>query len=95
LEEPAAGLRAIRGDLARACGALAWVTSQGICNSLQVKLIQASRSLDRGLRPAAKGQLEAFLAELDAQHGPEPGKHVSDNACWLLMINAECVLSRM
>jgi hypothetical protein len=88
-------LRAVRGDLAKICGALGWIANQGICGSLQVKLIQASRSVDRGQRDAARRQIEAFLAELDAQHGPEPGKHVSDNAYWLLKVNVEFVLSRM
>lgn len=92
---PAVALRLLRGDLAEICGTLLWVTQQGVCNSLQVKLIQAARSFDRGHQDVTRGQLEAFLAELDAQHGAQPGKHVSDNAYWLLRVNAEYLLSRM
>jgi len=77
------------------CGELAWITSGGICPSLQVKLDLARQSLGQGRQDSAKGQLEAFLDELDAQHGPEPGKHVTDNAYWLLKVNAEFLLSRL
>ena len=40
-----------------------------------------------------KGSLRAFLAELDARHGP--GMPVSDNAYWLLKVNGEYLLAHM
>jgi hypothetical protein len=93
--DPRAGVNLIRGDEVKACGPLGWITSAGVCHSLQVKLDQASASLSRGDMPSAKGQLGAFLDELEGQHGPEPGKHVTDNAYWLLSVNARFVLTRL
>jgi len=91
----ASGLLArLRGLVTRSCG-LHWVTTEGVCHSLEVKLDQAQASLERGNAAAARAQLEAFLNELDAQHGPEPGKHVTDNGFWLLKINAAYVVSRL
>ena len=72
-----------------------WITQPGVCHSLQVKLDNASAALARGDPGAATGQLRAFLNELEAQHGPEPGKHVTDNGYWLLKINVEHLLSRL
>jgi len=91
----ASGLLArLRGLVTRSCG-LHWVTTEGVCHSLEVKLDQAQASFERGNAAAARAQLEAFLNELDAQHGPEPGKHVTDNGFWLLKINAAYVVSRL
>lgn len=95
LADPAGGVRVVREDLARVCGELGWISRPGICRSLEAKLEQAARSLGRGQGKAARGQLEAFLRELKAQHGAEPGKHVNDNAYALLRTNVEYVLSRM
>jgi hypothetical protein len=92
--DPARFLRDVSSDVTRAC-ALGWISNAGVCNSLQVKLDQASRSLERGNGSEARGQLGAFLQQLEAQHGPEPGKHVNDSAYWLLKINAEYLLGRM
>ncbi len=63
--------------------------------SLQAKLDAATRSLARGNAASACGQLEAFLRELDAQHGPQPGKHIDDNAYTLLKIGIEYLLRRL
>lgn len=52
----------------RAC-ALGWISGDGVCNSLLVKLQAAKASIDRGQFNAAKNQLNAFMAELDAQNG--------------------------
>ncbi|HEX7118663.1 MAG TPA: hypothetical protein VF212_07750 [Longimicrobiales bacterium] len=79
----------------RACTDLAWITNSGVCRSLQAKLDAAARALERGQPGAARGPLASFLQELDAQHGTGPGKHVSDNAYWLLKINVEYVLGSM
>ncbi len=84
----------LRAFLSRAC-ALGWISNAGVCNSLQVKLDQAARSLERGNGTEARRQLGAFLEELEAQHGPEPGKHVNNSAYWLLKINVEYLLGRM
>lgn len=83
----------LSADLAAACGELGWIDHQGTCNSLRTKLDQAARSLERGRATAALGQLRSFLLELEAQHGPEPGKHVTDYAYWLLRVSGEHLLS--
>lgn len=75
----------------QACS-LSWITNAGVCHSLKMKLDQASAALTRGDAESAKGQLGAFLDELNAQHGAEPGKHVTDNAYWLLRVNVQFVL---
>lgn len=81
--------------LGRSCYDVGWITNQGVCRSLEAKLDAAVRALGRGQADAARGQLRSFLEELDAQHGPRPGKHVGDNAYWLLKINVEYVAGRM
>lgn len=95
LADPRAGIVAVKGDLARVCSDRVWIANVGICRSLEAKLDAASRSLERGDTASARGQLQSFLRELEAQHGAQPGKHVSDNAYWLLKTNAEYVLSRL
>ena len=95
LGDPASGLDIIGEDLARACGDLGWITNAGICRSLRTKLNQAARSLDRGNTRSARGQLESFTQELDAQHGEPPGKHVTDNAYWLLRTNAAYLIEHL
>jgi len=46
---------------------LGWIEKQGICNSLEAKLIAAIASIDRGNLNAAENQLNSFLHELEAQ----------------------------
>ncbi|MGH2609593.1 MAG: FIMAH domain-containing protein [Tepidiformaceae bacterium] len=92
---PTGLLERLIGLQAQACGDLAWITSAGVCQSLQVKLDHAQRALTEGKAKDARNHLEAFLQELEAQHGPEPGKHVTDNAYWLLKVNAEYILGRL
>ena len=70
---------------------LTWISSPGICNSLAQKLTAASAALARGDTVAAKDQLGAFRNELDAQRG----KHVSENAYWLLRPNATWVVAHL
>jgi hypothetical protein len=87
-------LDSIRFDLDTACE-LGWIDTPGICNSIRVKLAAAARSWARGEAAVARNQLHALLAELEAQHGPEPGKHVNDNAYWLLKTNVEYLLAHL
>jgi len=74
--------------LRRACGPLGWIGKAGICQSLDVKLAHARAALAAGDRVRARHELGAFVNELDAQHGPQPGKAVSDAAHALLSVNA-------
>jgi hypothetical protein len=89
------GLVARSLSLLRSVCDLGWITSAGVCHSLQVKLDAAGKFVGRGDIQSARGALGAFLDELAAQRGPEPGKHVTENAYWLLKINAEFLLSRL
>lgn len=68
----------------------AWVTKAGICNSLTAKVLEAKTSLDAGLKEDARGQLNAFLNELDAQQG----KSILDPGYRLLRTNGIYVLVR-
>lgn len=79
----------------RVCGDLGWITNDGVCQSLSAKLANAATSIAAGRGVAAVGDLTSFVQELEAQHGPEPGKHVNDSAYWLLKVNAEFLLARL
>lgn len=68
----------------------AWVTKTGICGSLRTKVLAAKASLALELKEDARGQLGAFLHELDAQQD----KSVLDPAYRLLRTDAEYVLVR-
>ena len=93
--DPTTGISLVHEDLGRVCGNLAWITHPGICRSLEAKLEAAARSLGRGNARSARGQLQSFLNELDAQHGPEPGKHVNASAYALLNANVAYLLERL
>ena len=79
----------------RACGSLGWISKEGVCQSLDVKLTHAQAALAAGDVGSARGDLRAFANELDAQHGPQPGKAVSDEAHALLALNAAFLLARL
>lgn len=84
----------LRALLARSCSDLGWITQEGVCNSLDVKLQQAQNAIAAEQGAAARAALTAFANELDAQHGPQPGKHVNDAAHALLSLNAAYLLAR-
>lgn len=88
MDDPAEGLVLVSGDLDRVCDDLGWITNRGICRSLQAKLDAASRAVTRGRAGAARGSLNAFLNELDAQRG----KHVDVRAHALLSVGAAFLL---
>lgn len=85
---PSSQMARLTGFLSTSCGAANWITQQGVCNSLRVKLQNAATAIASGDMPAARTQLDAFLHELDAQYGPQPGKHVTATAYALLRPNA-------
>jgi len=74
----------------RSCTELGWITNQGICRSLEAKLENGKRQLERGNKTAAIGSLQAFLNEVEAQKG----KQVSSEAYALLYFNGEYLLNR-
>jgi uncharacterized protein YceK len=71
--------------------ALGWITNQGIANSLDQKLENARKQLERGNNKAAKNMLEAFLNEVEAQKD----KHLTSEAYALLKYNAEYLASKL
>lgn len=75
----------ILGDLDESCE-LGWIDDSGVCGGLRSQLERA-RAAAR--TETIREHLLSFLAELEAEHGSEPGKHVNDNAYWLLKTNAE------
>jgi hypothetical protein len=91
---PAALTTRLRALANRVCGRLGWIDRPGICQSLDAKLAHVQDALASGQATVARNELTAFVAELDAQHGPQPGKAVSDEAHALLALNAAFLLSR-
>lgn len=85
----------LRALLDRTCSQLGWITQEGVCRSLDAKLQNAQAAIGEGREATARASLTAFVNELDAQHGVEPGKHVSDEAHALLAVNASYILSRL
>jgi hypothetical protein len=79
----------------RACGRLQWIDKPGVCQSLDVKLVHVEAALASGQAAVAGNELGAFVDELDAQHGPQPGKAVSDQAHALLALNAALLRARL
>lgn len=86
-------LRMLREQLDFSCES-GWISHHGICRSLAAKLAHAEALQGRGQTAQSRSVLRAFVAELDAQHGPEPGKHVSDAAFAMLTTNAQVLLDR-
>jgi hypothetical protein len=86
-------LGVVQALLGRVCGGLRWVSDPSVCQDLRAKLNEAAPSRQRGDLEVAKSAVRAFVDELEAQHGA--GKPVSDNAYWLLKVNAEYVLSHL
>ncbi len=78
--------------LGRACE-LGWITRGGGCEGLRTELAPVREAEQRGQHEGEGDSLRAFLAELEAQHGP--GKPVNDNAYWLLRVNGEYLLAHM
>ena len=70
---------------------LGWITNKGILNSLDQKLDNARKQLERGNNKAAKNILEAFINEVEAQKE----KHLSSEAYALLKFNAEYLISKL
>ncbi|MGH2608632.1 MAG: calcium-binding protein, partial [Tepidiformaceae bacterium] len=92
LTPPSAGLDSVASDMSQSC-TLGWIASPGACTDLGGRLDQARQSLSQGDSAGAQAQLQSFLAELSAQHGPDLS--VNDNAFWLLKINTDFILARL
>ena len=83
----------VRQLLGTACGVVHWIPDAGSCRQLVADLQGVALAQQRGATGDAKTGWRSFLNDLDAQHGP--GKPVSDNAYWLLRVNANYMASQL
>jgi hypothetical protein len=88
---------------------LGWITNAGVANSLDAKLKEAEKKLKEGQTQVAINLLKSFILDLEAQHLGQTGqgqgantgnaqisgKHVTDNAYYLLKPNAEFILYKL
>jgi len=72
--------------LDRSCGELAWISEATVCNTLRDRLKEALSKVPSGDRGGVTAALRVFVGVLDAQRGAD--KSISDNAYWLLRVNA-------
>lgn len=70
---------------------LRWIDNQGVANSLNKKLSVAKVRIQTGQKAAGINVLHAVIHELQAQQG----KHVNDNAFYLLKANAEFLIFKI
>lgn len=68
-----------------------WIDNERIANSLDAKLNNVKKQLERGKSKTAKNALKAFLNEVEAQKF----KHLSSEAYALLKFNGEFLLSKL
>ena len=71
-----------------------WISGpgvDGVVQGLDAKLNAAKDSVARDQNKTAANQLKAFVSEIEAQRG----KHLNDNAYFLLKVNAEFIISRL
>lgn len=79
---------------------LGWIKNKGIENSLDAKLDNTKKKIEQGNTQAAKGILNAFINEVEAQ-GCESydncteGKHLTPEAYALLKYNVQYLISNL
>jgi len=73
--------------------ALGWIKNQGIANSLNQKLENARRQLERGNKTPARNMLRAFVNEVEALN--KQGKQLTSEAYALLKFNAEYLIGKL
>ncbi|MFZ3071967.1 MAG: hypothetical protein WA162_01845 [Thermodesulfobacteriota bacterium] len=79
---------------------LGWIKNKGVENSLDVKLENAKKAIERNNIAAAKNMLSAFINEVEAQgcatySGCPAGKHLTPEAYGLLKYNAQYLMERL
>jgi hypothetical protein len=78
---------------------LGWIKNQGIVQSLDAKLDNAKRQLQRNNTTAARNTLQAFVNEVEAlwkgEEHPYGGKQITSEAYALLKFNAEYLVSKL
>jgi len=71
--------------------ALGWIDNDGIMNSMDQKLENAKKQLEKGNTNAAANIVQSFINEVEAQKD----KHLSSEAYALLKYNAEYLLEKL
>lgn len=70
---------------------LGWIDNDGIVNSLDQKLENVKKQLEKGNTNSALGILQAFINEVEGQNG----KHLTSEAYALLKYNAEYLVEKL
>lgn len=83
----------VRADLTQVCGALRWIADSAACGALHASLDPAAAAAHRGDRATVSETLRAFVDALGTRH--RVGQAVSDNAYWLLKVDAEYLLAHL
>lgn len=78
-------------SLKEECYSLGWIDNEGILNSLNKKLDNAKKNLEKGNIKTAKNILNAFINEVEAQKG----KHLSPEAYAVLKFNAQYLIDNL
>ncbi len=86
------GLGFLRGDVETSCGALAWITDSTVCTLLLVQVSDAQTAWSQADSATTRTVVEGFLNTVQAQHDTAAGLPITDNAFWLLTVNAEFIL---
>ena len=73
------------------CFELNWITNRGILNSLNQKLGNARKQLDKGKIKQTVNMLNALVNEVEAQNG----NHLTSEAYALLKYNAEYLMTKL
>ena len=79
---------------------LGWITNKGIENSLDAKLDNAKKKIERDNVQAAQNILNAFINEVEAQgcerfENCPPGKHLTTEAYALLFYNVKYLIGQL
>ncbi len=72
MSDPFKGVAALLEELSQACS-IGWVSPEGVCNSLKMKLTHAQEAAAKGDFAAESQRLDTFVSEIQAQ----AGKHVA------------------
>ncbi len=92
LAVPGPGLDSVTADLTQSC-ALSWVSDPAVCGLLEGNLSDARIAWNQGNVAGTRAALGSFLATLATHHDSAGTGPVTDNAFWLLTVNAEFIRS--
>ncbi len=85
------GLGLVREDLDASCGTLGWIGDAAVCTLLHGSIAEAQTAWGQGNVASTRTAIDAFLATLTAHHDSTGTGPITDNAFWLLTVNAEFI----